>query len=162
MKTSPLDELKHPIKTKYGCFYNYSDKSNKDFIIASLSEKIRDVPVLIPEAITIWKAVRMTRARNMDKVVIESDLQLRINPIKCLIKVPNQIINHVLDIVIWLRILLIFSPIIVIGLRIPSLIGLQEKIIILVKLLYQFILMNYSFHKEKVKLTRVITNISIS
>lgn len=58
-------------------------------------------------------------------ILIESDSQLVINSIKDLIKVPSLIINHIIDILIQLRILIIFNLVTVISskisLRIESL-----------------------------------------
>lgn len=43
------------------------------------------------------EAFKMTGNRNIDKILIENDSQLIINSIKGLIKVPNQVIKHVID-----------------------------------------------------------------
>lgn len=73
---------------------------NKGRIVASLDKKIGDVPVLDAAAISIREALRAARDRNMDKIFIESNSQIVINSVRGLIKVPSQIINHVIDIVI--------------------------------------------------------------
>lgn len=49
------------------------------------------------EIIVMREAFKMTGNRNIDKILIENDSQLIINSIKGLIKVPNQVIKHVID-----------------------------------------------------------------
>lgn len=66
--------------------------------IASLDKQLGDVPVLFAEPIAIHEVRRMATDRNMDQILIESDLQLVVNSTRDLIKVPAQFVNHVIDI----------------------------------------------------------------
>lgn len=78
-------------------------KDNKGRIIASLGKKLGDVPLFVAEAIAIRATFMIANDPNMGKILIESDPQLVFKSIRGLIKVPNQIINHVIDLVCLAR-----------------------------------------------------------
>lgn len=73
---------------------------NSGHIADSSGEKLEYVPVLVVKAIVIREALRIASDHHMDKIMIQSDLQLVINWIRGLIKIRSQIINYVIDIVI--------------------------------------------------------------
>lgn len=74
-------------------------RDNKWTFIISQNKKFGDVPVLVTEAIAIQEALSIATQHSMDKITIESDSPMVINSTNGLIKDPNQIINHVKDIV---------------------------------------------------------------
>lgn len=74
-------------------------KDTKGRILGSLGEEFGDVQILVPEAVEIREALRTASDYKMDKISIENDLQIVINTIRGLMKVPSKIINHVIDIV---------------------------------------------------------------
>lgn len=83
------------ILTSIGVVY----KDTKGRILGSLGEEFGDVQILVPEAVEIREALRTASDYKMDKISIENDLQIVINTIRGLMKVPSKIINHVIDIV---------------------------------------------------------------
>lgn len=114
-------------------------------------KKLGDVPVLVAEAIAIGETFRIVGYRNMDKILNESNSHFVNNSIKGLIKIPNQINNHVIDIVNQVRNLIISNSITVIDLKILSRMGMQRGVTVVGMMFFYF---NEIVSVQKIKIKK--------
>lgn len=84
-------------------------KNNKGRIIYSMGRRVRDIPVLIAEAIVVREALIIAAQLNMNNLFMESGPPIVINSILGKITVPRQIVNLITAIAIWHRSLVKFN-----------------------------------------------------